>query len=271
MKFSAIYADGSFPCNTAVLQGALESCMEAASQYGYDGIQLTIRDTSDYSVDELKGWMEKYHLSLSALATGRVYTVDGLSMGHGNEENRRACVERMFRLADFSEQLGCPALVIGAVRGCLQDAPTPEIYYQQFDRSVRELVAYCEPKNIPVILEVNDHNETDVYCDPAETSAYVAQVNSPCFYMYLDTMHIYYEGQDPAEVISRYGKESFQVDISGEERKAPMDSVIDFQAVAKALKTSGFDGWVSFEIPPSTPEDSAKYSLEYIREKLAEA
>ncbi len=232
-----------------------------ASQAGYDGVQLTIRDVTDYDLEEMKSLMQEYNLTISAMATGRMYTVDGLSLGAGDEAVRQAAVERMCRLADFSVELGCrPALVIGANRGLTKDAATPEEYYAQFDKSILEMLSYCRPLNVPVILEVNDHLETDVYYDLEETMAYVRKVNDPGLIAYLDTMHLYYEGLDPAEVIRTYGKESYQIDISGENRLAPMDSVMDFAEIMKAVKDSGFDGWLTFEIPPEPPVE-----LEYIK------
>ena len=83
--------------------------------------------------------------------------------------------------------------------------------------------------------------------------------------MYIDTMHLYNEGLDPAEVIRTYGKRVFSIDIGGENRTAPMLSKLDFPAIARAIRESGFDGVLTFEIPPSPPEDAAGRSLAYIK------
>ncbi len=269
IRTSAIIADGSFPCATAVLQGSCSRTFRQAKEAGYDCVQLTIRDVSDYDVLECRRLMEQYGLSISAMATGRVYTVDGLSMGSSDEENRAACVQRLKELADFSCKIGKPAVVIGAVRGLYRDALSPEEYHRQFDRSVQEILDYCEPLGVPVILEADDHLEADAFCDPKETWEYVQSFHSPVFHMYLDTMHLFNEGLDAAEVIRIYGKDIYSIDISGENRLSPVLSKMDFRRIAEAVRESGFQGVLTFEIPPSPPENSAEQSLDFIKQLLS--
>lgn len=269
IRTSAIISDGTFPCRTAILQGPCEETFRAARELGYDAVQLTICSPADYDTAQLRYLMKVYSLSISAMATGRVYTVDGLSMGSSDETNCTACVNRLKELADFAVPLGRPAIVIGAVRGLYRDASSTEEYYRQFDRSLRELTAYCEPLSVPVILEADDHLEADSYLDPAETLAYVERIGSPCLHMYLDTMHLFNEGLDPAESILRFGKYSWSIDISGEDRCSPMDSAMDFPAIARAIRASGFDGFLTFEMPPAPPENNARESLAYLRKLLA--
>ena len=265
IRYSAIIADGGFPCNTAILQGETRTVFRQAKEAGYDCVQLTIRDRSDYSAGELRALSAEYGLRISAMATGRVYSVDGYSMASADEANRRACVERLCGLADFAARIGRPALVVGAVRGRYADAPSEADYYRQFDRSLRELVAYCGKLGVTVILEVIERAESEAYCDPEETKRYVESFRSPNLRMYLDVMHLHNEGWDVAEAIRRYGRFSSQIDISGENRTTPMDSALDFAEIANAIKDSGFDGVLAFELPPAPPEDSAKKSLAFIR------
>lgn len=271
IRTSAIIADGSFPCSTAILQGSCRETFRRAREAGYDCVQFTIRDVSDYDAGECRELMERYGLGVSAMATGRVYSADGLSLGSGDEENRAACVQRLREMAALSHRLGDPAIVIGAVRGRFTDAASPAEYRRQLDKSLRELLDFCEPLGVPVILESFNHREADVFYDPAETLAYVRSFRSGVFHMYLDVMHLDVEGLDPAEVILRYGKEVFSIDIAGEGRTAPMLSRLDFPAIAAAILRSGFDGALTFELPPAPPEDSARESLNYIRGLLSAA
>ena len=265
IRYSAIISDGTFPCSTAILQGDMKTVFRQAKEAGYDCVQLTIRHPSDYSAEELRRLSAEHGLTVSAMATGRIYSVDGYSMASSDEQNRKTCVQRLCGLADLSASIGSPAIVIGAVRGRYSDAASPEAYYERFDQSVRTLVGYCEKLQVPVILEVIEKAESEAFTDPEETRRYVEGIHLPVFHMYLDTMHLYHEGLDLVDTIHRYGACSWQIDISGEHRKAPMDSVLDFSKITEAIRTSGFQGTLAFEIPPSPPEDSAKRSLHYIR------
>ena len=262
MKYTAVITDGSFPSRSAAIQAPVREAFRMAKAAGYDGVQLTIRDTSDYDAEELKQLMAETGLSIDALATGRVYSIDRLSLGAGDEAVRTGAVARMKRIAEFSVPLGCPALIIGAVRGTFSDAATTDLYMEQLEKSIRELVSFCEPLSVPVILEAIDRDESRAFCDPEETLAFVKRVGSPCFHMYLDTMHLHREHYDVTEVLRDYAPYAFQIDISGEDRNPPMDSVIEFRAAVKAIMQSGFDGILNFEIPA---EQEKAPSLQYIK------
>ena len=89
--------------------------------------------------------------------------MDGLSLGHGDEKIRTAAVKRMCDHVDLAEKLGGSMVIIGAIRGRYADAPSEVIYYQQFHKSMEELIPYAEKKRIVIIFEANDHLETDAY------------------------------------------------------------------------------------------------------------
>ena len=265
IRYSAVISDGSFPCNTAILQGDIETVFGQAKEAGYDCVQLTIRNRSDYSAEKLRELSAKYGIAISAMATGRIYSADGYSMASSDEQNRLTCVKRLCELADFSASIGCPAIIIGSVRGRYADAESPEEYYRQFYKSLRSLVGYCEKLDVPVILEVIERAESEAYVSPEDTLRCVEKIHSPVLHMYLDIMHLYNERLDPAETVGWYGKHSWQIDISGENRAAPMNSALDFNKITEAIHLSGFNGTLAFEMPPSPPDGSAKKSLEYIR------
>lgn len=266
ITYSAIVSDT--PALTAILSGSTRDNFRRAAAAGYDALQLTICRPSDYDLAELKALMSEFHLKISACATGRVYTVDGLSMGSDNEENREACVRRMCELADFCASVGGAGLVVGAVRGLFRDAANPSAYYKAFDRSLREICAYCEPIHVPVMLEADDHLEADAYCDPETTLGYVELIGSPVLHMYLDIFHLVNEHLDPADIARRFGAHSYQIDISGEERKSPVDSALNWNDITAAVKESGFSGNFAFEIPENPPENSAALSIAYIQELM---
>ncbi|MBR3008052.1 MAG: hypothetical protein IKH70_05560, partial [Stomatobaculum sp.] len=99
MKYIATVTDGSFPTNSAVIQASVPEAFAMAKTAGYDGVQLTIRDTTDYDIDELQSLMNETGLAVTALATGRIYSIDHMSLGAGNESVRQGAVARMNKIA----------------------------------------------------------------------------------------------------------------------------------------------------------------------------
>ena len=163
MKTSVVIADGTFPCATAPLQGQYEDTIRMAAQIGYDAVQLTLNHPSEVDPSEILKLASRYGVKVAALATGRGYTVDGLSLGCGEEGLRKKAVDRMKAHVDLAKKLGGARVIIGAIRGWTTDAPTKAVYFNHLHKSIKELVAYAESKGIVVILEANDHLETDAY------------------------------------------------------------------------------------------------------------
>lgn len=265
MRYSAIITNGHMSCNTAVMSEAPEIAIPKAAAMGYDAVQLTIASPADYDLPALKKLVADNNMTVNALATGRIYSVEHYSMGSDDEENRKTCVARLNELSDVCHELGGAALIIGACRGKTSDAATPRAYHRQFEKSMREVCDYAEKLDVPVILELIDYLESDCCNKLPETLDYLARLNKKNLSMYLDTMHLYYEKEDICGVLREYGASVPQVDISGEERLNPMDSVIDFEVAMKALKESGFDGVLTFELDASKRENLAEDSLKYIK------
>jgi sugar phosphate isomerase/epimerase len=194
MQMCVVVADGSFPSATAPLQGTTEETARRAAEIGFDSLQLTVNRPSEVDVRAVRRAADAYGLKVVSLATGRGYTVDGLSLGAGDEENRRSAVRRMKEHVELSAERGNPFVVAGAIRGRSSDSPSREIYIGQFTRSFHELLPYAERYGVTVILEASDHLETDMYLDPIETADYVRQFASPAFRLHVDTMNLWNEG-----------------------------------------------------------------------------
>lgn len=265
MKTSVIIADGTFPCATAPLQGPLEETFRKASKIGYDAVQLTLNSPSEVDPSEILRLAAQYGVKVSGLATGRGYTVDGLSLGCGEEEGRRQAVARMKAHVNLAKKLGGAMVIVGAIRGWTSDAPSKAEYFSQFHKSMKELVSYAESMGIVVILEANDRFETDAYIRIKETAEYIRSVNSPSLKLQLDTMHMKYEEEEIYHQILEYGALIYQVDLSGEERSCPDGERFDYPLLIQALKEIGYERYLTFEYRPEPPQDAAAAGYNYIR------
>lgn len=265
MKTSVIIADGTFPCATAPLQGPYEETIRMAAQIGYDAVQLTLNRPSEVDPSRILNLAAHYGVKVSALATGRGYTVDGLSLGCGEEGGRKRAVERMKAHVDLAKKLGGARVIIGAIRGWTKDAPSRAEYFDSFHRSIRELTDYAESRGIVLILEANDHLETDAYIRIRETADYIRSVNSPSLKLQLDTMHMLYEGEEIYHQILECKDLIYQVDISGEERSCPDGNRFDYPLLIQALKEIGYERYLAFEYRPEPPKKAAETGYEYIR------
>lgn len=268
MKTSVTVADGTFPTVTACLLGSYEKVAKEAAAIGYDALQITVNRPKEVPLKELLAALKKYKLNVSSIGTGLGNAVDGLSMGSSDEANRAAAVNRMKEHVDLALQLDGARVGIGIMRGFIKDAGSREIYVQQFRKSVSELLAYADEKAIDVIMEANDHTETDMYLAVKETADFVQSFNSERFKLQIDSIHMLKENQDVYTEVLRTAPLLAQVDISDENRMAPDGRHFDFPLLIKALKEANYNDYLVFEFRAEPPENAAKVGFDYIMKLL---
>jgi len=266
MKYSAIISNGKYSCGTAIIPGEACTAVRKAAAYGYNGVQLTIASPDDYDWPTLKSTLKETGLIVTALATGRIYSVEHLSMGSSNLANRTASVKHLCHLADVAADLDGAGLIIGACRGNTRDALDSKTYFSNFEISLKQLCAYAETLGVPILIELIEHLESDAYYKIEPLQKLLTSINAPNLFMYMDTMHLYNESEDILAVLKHWGAKIPQLDISGENRLPPMSSAINFADVVKALKESGFDGVLTFEVNPHDQPEVAKESLLFIKD-----
>jgi len=266
MKTSVVIADGTFETNTAPLLGSYDEVFRQAAQLGYDAVSVTVNHPKDVDVEALIVASETYGVAVSGLATGRIYTVDGFTLGSGDEENRREAVARMVGHARICAKLKGAKLIVGAIRGWTRDAGGRENYEKQFRRSMEEILAEAQPLGVPVLLESISFIDSDAYCTIPETAAYIRSFNTPYLQLQLDSIHIHNNGETNFyEEILKAGDLVGQVDISDVDRMAPDGKHFDFPLLMKALHEVGYEGYLLSEYRASPPENAAKAGLDYIR------
>lgn len=266
MKTSVVVADGSFETNTAPLLGCIDDVFRQAAQLGYDAVSVTVNRPEDVDVNGLIEASRRYNVAVSGLATGRIYTVDGFTLGSGDEANRREAVNRMIGHARICAQLNGAKLIVGAIRGWTKDAGGRENYEKLFQKSMEEILAVAEPLGVKVLLEAISFIDSDAYCTIAETADYIRSFHTPYLQLQLDSIHIHNNGETNFyEEIVKAGDLVGQVDISDVDRLAPDGKHFDFPTFMKALHKIGYEDYLLSEYRAAPPENAAKVGLAYIR------
>jgi D-psicose/D-tagatose/L-ribulose 3-epimerase len=80
-----------------------------------------------------------------------------------------------------------------------------------------------------------------------QARAYVDRVDHPAFKIMYDTFHANIEERDPEAAIALIGKDIGVFHVSENDRGIPGRGQIDFPAIFTALKSAGYDGWLTLE------------------------
>lgn len=269
MKTSVVWADGTFASNTAPLMGRLEACASQAAEMGFDGMSLTVNRPEELDPAEVSRVMRDCGLAVSGLATGRIYTVDGLGLAMADRDRRGAAVSRMLRHTELCAELGGAKLIIGAIRGWVRDAGDRQRYEALFRDSLEQILERARSLQVQVVLEAISRMDSDAFCSIAETAEFIRSFHSDFLRLQLDSIHLHTNGETELyDQILKTADLIGQVDISDVGRRAPDGQHFDFPELIRGLKAAGYQDYLVFEYQASPPEGAAKAGLDYIRTLL---
>ena len=89
-----------------LFSGDLALGLKRAGELGYDGVELSLRDSKEMDIKELQRSLTAYGLQVCAIATGQTYYNDGYSLFAEEAEKRSKALERMKGHVDLASQLG---------------------------------------------------------------------------------------------------------------------------------------------------------------------
>ena len=220
-------------------------CLERIKATGFDGVEIPIFGGDDAHYYKLRRKLDELELKASA-ATVATTDANPISPDPGI---RKAAVERLKRIVRQSAILGADILcgpfyqTLGVFSGA---GPTEE----EFERvaEVHRLVA-DEAQQHGVILAVEFLNRFECYFlnTTAAAAAYVRRVGHPSFQAMFDTFHANIEEENLARAFAENATVIAHVHVANNDRGVPGRGHIDFATVFRAMKSAGYDGWLTIE------------------------
>lgn len=109
------------------------------------------------------------------------------------------------------------------------------------------LAARAQANGIYLSLEPLNRFETYFLNTMAQARAYLDLVDHPACRIMYDTFHANIEERSQPDAIAMLGPSMGVLHVSENDRGIPGRGQIDFDAVFKAVRASGYDGWVTLE------------------------
>jgi len=247
------------------IQGGLVKAMVLASGWGFNAVELQVRNPLKLDVDVIASAAAEAGLSIAAIGTGLEYTLNGLSLTSPDPDIRRLMLERYREHIDLADKLGA-TVFLGL---CRATAPTEDSIGEYLDRLAKELIPlvdYAEGSNATLSLEPIVSGMTNLLNTTAETIEFLERPGLESILLLLDTYHMHFEDPDIPEAFRMARGRIGHIHISDSDRKYPGSGSIDYTAVGECLKEIGYDKAVSLEIPPDPDSRTAALrGLEWMR------
>ena len=219
--------------------------LEKIKSTGFDGVEIPIFGGDATHYRKLRRKLDELQLKTSAVTVTTAET----SAISPDPAIRKAAVERLQTIVRHSAILGADVLcgpfhqALGVFSGT---GPTEE----EFQRAAEVHRAVAdEAQRVGVTLAIESLNRFECYFlnTMAATTAYVRRVDHPNFKALFDTFHANIEEENLVKAFSENAPVIAHIHVSNNDRGVPGRGHIDFPAIFRAIKSSGYNGWLTIE------------------------
>lgn len=269
MKVIASVTPNKTKFGPLLFPGDLERACEYLQGAGYDGIELSLRDSTDpREVGSVEALLRRTSLSLVSIATGQSYIEDGFSLFSSDEVLRAKCVRRLKQHIDFAQQFGA-AVIVGGIRGKIARTEFMDEYRTLGERSLVEVCAYAKAHGVTILLEPVNRYETNILNTVQEAHELIVRYGLQDTARILpDTFHMNLEEVDMAAAIEPYAKNIGALHCADSNRLAIGMGHTDIAPIIAKLDVHDLL-YIGVEVLPiPTSEEAASVAIQSIRELL---
>ncbi|HEY7156662.1 MAG TPA: sugar phosphate isomerase/epimerase family protein [Gemmataceae bacterium] len=247
---------------------------------GYRGLEIApftlgrlITDVSAVRRRELRRQAEEHGLTLLGLHWLLAKT-EGLHLTAPDAAVRQKTADYLIALSRCCADLGGELLVFGSP--AQRRIPAGATRTQAVDYAVdtfRRSQGGIADHGIKLCLEPLAPPEADFLNTCAEALEVLDRLNHPNFALHLDVKAMSSEETPVPDLIHRHAGRTGHFHANDPNRRGPGFGEVDFVPIFRALRESGYTGWVSVEVFDYSPdpETIARESLRYMRECEARA
>jgi sugar phosphate isomerase/epimerase len=266
MKFSIVLSTHAARFEAVAFKGDFEANISKCAGWGYDGVELAIRDPALVDADEMERVVAAHGLRVPAIGTGQAWGEERLSFTSDKETVRSAAVERIKSHIPLAARFNA-TIILGLIRGITPQGQSHDQSMDYLVESLRECAAAASPLGVRFALEPLNRYETDLIHTVAEGLDLLKQVDSGNLGLLLDTFHMNIEEAVIEASIRLCGDRIFHFHVADSNRWYPGAGHLNFKSILDTLFATGYQGFVSGEFMPKPDADtSAKRNIAYLRQ-----
>lgn len=266
MKLSIVLSTHAAQFEAVAFKGDFETNITKIAGYGYDGVELAIRDPKLVDPDQLEGVVGKHKLVVPAIGTGQAWGEEGLSFTSNDPDVRRAAIERIKSHIPLAARFKA-VVILGLIRGITPEGQSHKQSMGYLVEALQECSAAAAPYGVRYALEPLNRYETDLIHTVADGLDLIERVGADNFGLLLDTFHMNIEEPSIEESIRTCGNRIFHFHVADSNRWYPGAGHLDFKRILDTLFETGYSGFVSGEFMPIPDADTgAQRAIEYLQQ-----
>jgi sugar phosphate isomerase/epimerase len=262
MKLSIVLSTHAAQFQAVAFKGDFEANVARIAGWGYDGVELAIRDPRLVDGDELERVVSAHGLVVPAIGTGQAWGEEGLSFTSDDPAVRAAAVERIKSHVPLAARFDA-VIILGLIRGITpagRGGPAGQAHEQSMSylvAALQECAAVAARTGVRFALEPLNRYETDLVHTVADGLDLIERVGAGNLGLLLDTFHMNIEEPVIEEGIRACGDRVFHFHVADSNRWYPGAAHLDFKSILGTLSATGYQDYVSGEFMPLPDADTA--------------
>ena len=264
MKLSVVLSTHAAQFEAVAFRGDFDANVARIAGYGYDGVELAIRDPRLVDIDQLERTIINHGLKVPAIGTGQAWGEEGLSFTDPDQRIRHAAIERIESHIPAASRFSA-VIIIGLIRGVVRPGVDPAQAMDWLIAALKEICAAARVQGVRLALEPINRYETSLINTVSQGLELLEGVGADNLGLLLDTFHMNIEEADIGASILACGKHIFHFHVADSNRWYPGAGHLDFKSILSVLSSTGYSGYVSGEfIPQPDAETAAKQAINYL-------
>ncbi len=166
-----------------------------------------------------------------------------------DEGIRQAGIDSMKRTIDCAAALGADMLSgpVHSTLGAFSGKGPTEAEKARSVESQKAIGSHAETQGVTIALEALNRFECYLLNTMADLAAHIEAIRHPNIKAMYDTFHANIEETDPIAAYTRHAGSVVHIHISENDRGVPGRGHIPWDATFKAIRSSGYDAWLTIE------------------------
>ena len=223
-----------------------DSVFPKLKSYGYDGIELLIRDPDAVDTVLLEEKLNEYGLKIAGIGTNPMQKADHLFLMSPDKAVRAEARKRCSGIIDLCEKYGAVAL-IGKYRGMI-DETEEGCTWDFLAKLTHSICEEARAKEVKICLEPQNKSNINNLITINDALEWIEKSGESNLGILADIYHMEITEQSiPDSIVKAADKVGF-IHMSDSDRKIPGQGKIDIKSVVDAFKQINYSGYMSFEI-----------------------
>ena len=261
-------------CNEIFQGWKLDAVLSHCAKLGYQGLEIapftlanSVTDIPAADRNQIQATARRNGIEIAGIHWVLVKP-EGLYLNHPDVVIRERTSNYLCELVDFCADLGGNRMVVGSPKQRnIMPGNSAEQARQWAVSTFHQAVLRAENRGVTICMEPLSPAETNFINTAAEAIEFIKSFASPRFKIILDAKAMCSETKPIPQIIRESWPHFAHFHANDKNLKGPGFGDVDFKPIATALKSVGYDGFVSVEVFnfDEGAETIASKSLAYLR------